>query len=112
MRREVTVLACGGLVLLGTVANIVAGPRKTVGNIGTGHEPDPTPGSTTRRHFGDFPPALADRGRTGRWLQNREFGDVHHSAAVRLALPSNHQLSLALSGEKKCKKYPQCCRMW
>ena len=39
MRREVAVLACSGLVLLGTVANIVAGPRKTVGKIGTATSP-------------------------------------------------------------------------
>jgi hypothetical protein len=46
MRRGLTILTCVALILLGTVANIVAGPRKAIGNIGTTTSPIQYPGPT------------------------------------------------------------------
>ena len=110
MRRGLSILVCTALILIGTVANIVAGPRKAAVNIGTTspiHHPAPAQVDITGLFWAVSGSLAAAVPR-----QNREFGDAHHSAAVRLNLASNHQIALPLEWRQKCRKYPRCWPTW
>ena len=102
MLRVLLILACAALILLGTVASIVARPGKTT--VSPMQYPVPAYVDIIR----DFSAPLTVGDGTGKG-RNREIGDVHHSNAVRLPLPFDHKMSPVLSGGKNAKNVLDAC---
>ena len=93
MWRDLRLLVTTALILTGMVATIAAGPGRAGTLKAAGFAPAMTRiqapwqfRSTSRGCFG----VARDSGRSVAPRDNREFGDAHHSTAIRSDLASDH----------------------
>jgi hypothetical protein len=100
MRSALGILVCSGLILIGTAANIMAGPRKPSVNLGTTRTTTRFRRTSRSQGFSTAVRALHEI---------REFGDPHHSARACLAILFTGQVTLPVEWRQKCKKFP---RLW